>query len=33
VFGQSGKPAALLELYHIMPIDIVKAAKEAIAAR
>jgi transketolase len=33
MFGQSGKPAELLELYNLMPIDIVKAAKEAIAAR
>jgi transketolase len=32
MFGQSGKPAELLELYNLMPIDIVKAAKEAIAA-
>ena len=33
MFGQSGKPAELLALYNLMPIDIVKAAKEAIAAR
>lgn len=33
IFGQSGKPNELIALYHLMPEDIVKAAKEAIAAR
>jgi len=33
IFGQSGKPEALLVLYNLMPEDIVKAAHEAMAAR
>jgi len=33
IFGQSGKPNELIALYHLMPEDIVKAAKEAIAAK
>lgn len=30
VFGQSGKPADLLKLYHMMPQDIVNAAKDLV---
>lgn len=33
MFGQSGKPAALIELYGLMPADVANAAREAIAAR
>lgn len=33
VFGQSGKPAELLKLYHMTPEDIVLAAKDVIACK
>ena len=33
VFGQSGKPMELVELYGIRPKDVVAAAKKAIAKK
>jgi transketolase len=33
MFGQSGKPNELIALYGLMPEDVAKAAKEAIAAK
>jgi transketolase len=33
MFGQSGKPNDLIALYGLMPEDVAKAAREAIAAK